>query len=79
MTSERYLWRESDRTSCKKVGAVDSEMAVRKRLMKAVFFFKAESREVLTGKTPFSPSHAREFRSRNSPGFHDLDDTGKIM
>ena len=64
-------------------------MAVRRRLMKAVFFFREESRELLTVKTsadhecessreagnvgePFSPAQARAFKSRSSPGAHEV-------
>lgn len=50
MISERYFCNESDRISCRKVGALVAVIAVRKRLMKAVFFFRAESRLELMGK-----------------------------
>ena len=69
-----------------KVLSVAAETAVLRRLMNAVFFFKDESRDLLTSKTPaslyqhlapscvllihlpLSPSQARLFNSRNSPG-----------
>ncbi len=43
MTSERYLCSESDRVSCKKVPVLAALIAVRKRLMKAVFFLNEVS------------------------------------
>lgn len=50
MISERYFWSESDRISARKVVVEDPAMEVRKRLMKAVFFFMEESNEVSAGK-----------------------------
>lgn len=49
MISERYLCRLSVRISCRKVLRVGAVIAVRKRFMKAVFFFRDESRDLLTG------------------------------
>ena len=51
MISERYLDRLRVRISWRKVFNVDGVIAVRSLLMKAVFFFREESREELTGKT----------------------------
>lgn len=51
MTSERYLWRESDRVSWRKVLVPEAVSAVRKRLMKAVFFLSEVSREDEIAKT----------------------------
>ena len=48
MISERYLWRERVDISWRKVPRVADEIAVRRRLMKAVFFFREESRDLLT-------------------------------
>lgn len=51
MISERYLVRLRVLISCKKVFRVAEEIAVRNRLMKAVFFLSDESRDLPTGKT----------------------------
>lgn len=51
MISDRYLWRERVRMSVRKVGRAEALVPVRRRLMKAVFFLRAESRDLLTGKT----------------------------
>lgn len=51
MISERYLWRERVRISDRKVERAEALIPIRRRLMKAVFFFSAESRDLLTGKT----------------------------
>lgn len=37
--------------SVRNVGSAEAVIPVRRRLMNAVFFFKAESRDLLTGKT----------------------------
>lgn len=37
--------------SDRKVESAEALIPVRRRLMKAVFFFRAESRDLLTGKT----------------------------
>lgn len=50
MISERYLWSDRVRMSARKVGWAEALIPVRRRLMKAVFFFSAESRDLLTGK-----------------------------
>jgi hypothetical protein len=47
--SERYLLRLTVLISWRNVFSVAEEMAVRKRLMKAVFFFMVESRDLATG------------------------------
>ena len=51
MTSERYFCRESERISWIKPTVLEEVMAVLRRLMKAVFFFKDESSELLVEKT----------------------------
>src|SRR4051794_15265680 len=51
MISERYLWRDSVRTSWRNWDWAGALRAVRRRLMKAVFFFIDESSEPCTGKT----------------------------
>lgn len=51
MTSERYLCRDSERISWRKVVIVVTVIAVRRRLMNAVFFFSEESRDPLVRKT----------------------------
>ena len=51
MISERYLWSDKVRTSWRKILSAVAVMPVRRRLMKAVFFFSDESSELLTGKT----------------------------
>lgn len=51
MISERYLWSESVRMSDRKVCWAAALIPVRRRLMKAVFFFSAESSDLLTGNT----------------------------
>jgi hypothetical protein len=56
--------------SCRKTVCPAALMAVRRRLMKAVFFFMDESREPCTGRTFDSPAHARWLRSRSSPAIH---------
>lgn len=50
MISERYLWSERVRISVRKVWRAGAVIPMRRRLIKAVFFFKAESRDLLTGK-----------------------------
>jgi len=50
MISDRYFERLTVRISWRKVLSVAGEMAVRNRLIKAVFFFKVESRDLPTGK-----------------------------
>lgn len=50
MTSERYFCRESERISWMKATVLEDVMAVLRRLMKAVFFFKDESSELLVEK-----------------------------
>jgi hypothetical protein len=52
MISDRYLCRLRVRISCRKVLSVAADTAVRRRLMKAVFFFREESRDLLTSKMP---------------------------
>lgn len=49
MISERYLWRLKVRISWRNVLRVAAVMAVRRRLMKAVFFLRDESRVFPTG------------------------------
>lgn len=49
--SVRYLWSDSVRISWRNVGTPAGLMAVRARLIKAVFFFKFESRDPCTTKT----------------------------
>jgi hypothetical protein len=51
MISDRYLWSERVRISVRKVESAEALIPVRRRLMKAVFFLRAESRDLLTGKT----------------------------
>lgn len=51
MISERYLERERVRISWMNVLDVEPTMAVRRRRMNAVFFFREDSREFSTGKT----------------------------
>lgn len=51
MISDRYLWSERVRMSDRNVDCAEALIPVRRRLMKAVFFFRAESRDLLTGKT----------------------------
>ena len=51
MISERYLFKLSVLISCMKVGSVAVVTAVLRRLMKAVFFLRALSRALATGKT----------------------------
>lgn len=48
MTSDRYLCKDKERISCRKVLELAAVIAVLSRLMKAVFFFRDESRELLT-------------------------------
>lgn len=51
MISDRYLCKLRVRISWRKVDSVALVMAVRSRLIKAVFFFKDESRVLLTANT----------------------------
>lgn len=50
MISERYLDKLTVRISWRKVLSVAEEMAVRRRLMKAVFFLRVESSDLAVGK-----------------------------
>ena len=50
MTSERYFCSDRERISWRKVVVLAGVMAVRSRFMNAVFFFRDESRELLTVK-----------------------------
>jgi len=50
MISERYLDKLTVRISWIKVLSVAAEMAVRRRLMNAVFFFRVESSDLETEK-----------------------------
>lgn len=50
MISDKYLWRERVRISDRKVESAEAVIPVRRRFMKAVFFFKAESNDLLTAK-----------------------------
>jgi hypothetical protein len=52
MISDRYLCRLRVRISCRNVERVAALMAVRRRLMKAVFFLSDESSELLTLMSP---------------------------
>ena len=54
MTSDRYFCSDNERISWRKVVVLAAVIAVRSRLMKAVFFFKDESRELLTLKRSVS-------------------------
>ena len=51
MTSDRYFCNDKERVSCRKVVVLDAVIAVRRRLMKAVFFFSDESSEGFVGST----------------------------
>ena len=51
MISERYLWSERVRMSARKVERAEALIPVRRRLMKAVFFFSAESSDLLVANT----------------------------
>ena len=51
MTSDRYFCKDKERVSCRKVDVLDAVIAVRRRLMKAVFFLSDESSEVFVGST----------------------------
>ena len=48
MISDRYLCKLRVRISCRKVLRVAAVIAVRRRFIKAVFFFSDESRALLT-------------------------------
>jgi len=48
MISDKYLCKLRVRISWRKVLRVAAVIAVRRRLMKAVFFFREESRDLLT-------------------------------
>lgn len=56
MISDRYLWRDKVRMSDKKVDREEALIPVRRRLIKAVFFLRAESRDLLTGNTSMGRS-----------------------
>lgn len=47
-----YFCSDNVRTSVRKPERAVEVMPVRRRLMKAVFFFRDESRELLTSRTP---------------------------
>ena len=51
MTSDKYFCNDKERVSCRKVAVLDAVIAVRRRLMKAVFFLSDESSDVLVGST----------------------------
>ena len=51
MTSDRYFCNDKERVSCRKVAVLDAVMAVRRRLMKAVFLLSDESSDVFVGST----------------------------
>lgn len=51
MTSDRYFCSDKERVSCRKVVVLDAVIAVRRRLMKAVFFLSDESSDAFVGST----------------------------
>ena len=57
MTSERYLCRDKVRISCKNEPRLVGVIAVRRRLMKAVFLLRDESKEPLASEMSVYHQH----------------------